>query len=119
MDLFKGISQEIVKVHVKIHGFWFCNQSAWMIRKTNSISYPNWQFLDMFSTSLDDPRLQPEVNESDEGASKWLDATFNCDEVEIVGVQRTADTGDFYGIEPSKELYKIYIMGHNGTTLGD
>ena len=39
-----------------------------------------------FATSLDDPRLQhlqPEVNEADEGASKWLDATFNCDEVEI------------------------------------
>lgn len=27
------------------------------------------------------PRAGAEVNEADEGESKWLDATFNCDEV--------------------------------------
>lgn len=37
-------------------------------------NYPTWPIPYV-------PLLAPQMNEQDEGASKWLDATFNCDEV--------------------------------------
>ena len=87
-----GWFEKRIPFHTLIGSFLICFPPHWMTI-CNRIA---WE-------GFDHPRLQPEVNEADEGASKWLDATFNCDEVKIVGVQRTADAGDFYGIEPSKE----------------